>query len=176
MWIRARSAKSLGLLVALFVSLFVFVIAAGEARAEEQGGLPGTQWPQWCAAPPDGRGSATSPTDQPRRPKILPEGALPTPSSTTDPKPASSAPRTDGSLGSQPSPAPDQLPAAKGVPPTAKGVPTSPPQVGGRVGREAGALRCGERVGAGTFSGSRLGGRAFNGALGGRTARAACPP
>jgi hypothetical protein len=33
------------------VSLFVFVIAAGEARAEEQGGLPGTQWRQWCAAP-----------------------------------------------------------------------------------------------------------------------------
>ena len=52
MWIRARSAKSLALLAALFVSLFVFVIAAGEARAEEQGVLPSTQWPQWCAAPP----------------------------------------------------------------------------------------------------------------------------
>jgi hypothetical protein len=220
MWIRARSGKSLAVLAALFLSLFVFVIAAGEARAEEQGVLPGTQWPQWCAAlpggvspgiappgtapcpptvrpsvadtspldnplagstanetppappfpppqdgvpvpapgtepppgqhalpypgadgglgtkpippaqsappegvptPPDRRGPATSPTDQPRRPQILPEEALSLPGSATDPKPASSAPRTDGPLGSQPSSAPDQLP-------TAKGVPTSPPR------------------------------------------------
>jgi hypothetical protein len=227
MWIRARSAKSLTLLVALFLSLFVFVISAGEARAEEQGVLPSTQWPQWCAAPPgvvppgiapsgtapcpptvrpsvadtspldnppagstangtapappfppphdsvplpapgseeppgqhalpypgagsglgtkpippfqseppegastppDGRGSATSPTDQPRRPKMLPEGALPTPGSATDPKPASSAPHNEGPAGLQPSSAPDQLPAAKGVPPTAKGVPPSSPR------------------------------------------------
>ena len=237
MWIRARSGKSLAVLAALFVSLFVFVIAAGEARAEEQGVLPSTQWPQWCAAPagvvppgiapsgtapcpptvrpsvadtspldnppagstangtppappfpppqdavplpapgteeppgqhalpypgaggglgtkpippsqseppegastpPDGRGSATSPTDQPRRPKILPEGALPTPGSATDPKPASSAPQNEGPAGSQPSSAPDQLPAAKGVPPTAKGVPTSSPRSAvGSAGKQA---------------------------------------
>src|SRR5215217_3699584 len=254
MWIRARSAKSLALLAALFVSLFVFVIAAGEARAEEQGVLPGTQWPQRCAAPPDAappgiappgtapsgtapsgtapcaptvrpsvadtspldnpptgstangtapappfppphdsvpppapgteeppgqhalpypgadgglgtksippaqsappegvstspdrRGPATSPTDQPRRPKILPEEALPLPGSATEPKPASSAPRTDGPLGSQPSSTPDQLPAAKGAPstakgapPTAKGVPTSSPSPPvGSAGKQA---------------------------------------
>src|SRR5215218_1271002 len=70
MWIRACSAKSLALLVALIVSFFVFVIAAGEARAEEQGVLPGTQWPQWCAAhpsvvPPDIAPSGTSPFDNP---------------------------------------------------------------------------------------------------------------
>src|SRR5829696_1783997 len=224
MWICPRSEKSLALLAALFLSLFVFVIAAGEARAEEQGVLPGTQWPQWCAAPPgttppgagppgvappdtaacpptvrplavdtspldnppagstangtpparlfpppyssvptaapgseaapwqqalpspgaegglgpeppiptqsappevastppDGRGSATAPTDQPRRPKILPEGALTTPGSATEPKPASSTPRNEGPVGSQPgsqpSSASDKLPAAKGVP------------------------------------------------------------
>src|SRR5215212_5206516 len=279
MWIRPRSGKSLALLAALFVSLFVFVIAAGEARAEEQGGLPGTQWPQWCAAPPDaappgiappgtapsgtapcpptvrpsvadtspldnppagstangtasappfppphdsvplpapgteeppgqhalpypgadgglgtkpippaqsappegvstaadGRGSATSPTDQPRRPKILPEATLPTPGSATEPKPASSAPRTDGPLGSQ---LLHTRPAARsqGCVSQSQGRAYLPPQVGGRVGREAGTLRCGPRVGAGNFSGSGLGGCAFNGALGGRTARAACPP
>jgi hypothetical protein len=233
MWIRARSGKSLALLAALFVSLFVFVIAAGEARAEEQGVLPGTQWPQWCAAPPgvvppgiapsgtpsgtapcpptvrpsvadtspldnppagstangtapappfppphdsvplpapgteeppgqhtlpypgagglgtkpippsqseppegastppDGRGSATSPTDQPRRPKILPEGDLPTLGSATDPKPVSSAPHNELPAGSQPSSAPDQLPAAKGVPPSSP----SPPV--GSAGKQA---------------------------------------
>jgi hypothetical protein len=237
MWIRACSGKSLAVLVALFLSLFVFVIAAGEAHAEEQGILPSTQWPQWCAAPPDasppgiapsgtapcpptvrpsvadtspldnppagstangtppappfppphdsvplpapgteeppgqhvlpsfgaegdlgpapippaqsappegvstppdGRGPATSPTDQPRRPKILPEEALPTPSSATDPKPASSAPHNEGPAGSQPSSAPDQLPAAKGVPPTAKGVPPSYPSPPvGSAGKQA---------------------------------------
>ena len=238
MCIRPRSEKSLAVLAALFLSLFVLVIAAGEARAEEQGVLPGTQWPQWCAAspgttppgaappgvappgtapcpptvrplavdtsplynppagstangppparpfptppgslplpapgseappwqhalpspgaegglgpeppippqspppedgptPPYGRGSATAPTDQPR-PKILPEGALTTPGSATEPKPVSSAPRTDGPVGSQPgsqpSSASDKLPAAKGVPTSSP----SPPV--GSAGKQA---------------------------------------
>ena len=48
-WIRPRSEKSLALLVALLLSLFVFVIAAGEAGAEEQVALPTTKL---CATPP----------------------------------------------------------------------------------------------------------------------------
>jgi hypothetical protein len=87
--------------------------------------------PEGASTPPDGRGSATSPTDQPRRPKILPEGALPTPGSATDPKPAPSAPHNEGPAGSQPSSAPDQLPAAKGVPPSSP----SPPV--GSAGKQA---------------------------------------
>jgi hypothetical protein len=48
-WIRPRSEKSLALLMALLLSLFVFVIAAGEAGAEEQVALPTTKL---CATPP----------------------------------------------------------------------------------------------------------------------------
>ena len=48
-WIRPRSEKSLALLVALLLSLFVFVIAAGEAGAEEQVALPTSKL---CATPP----------------------------------------------------------------------------------------------------------------------------
>src|SRR5215216_3865654 len=171
MWIRARSAKSLGLLVALFVSLFVFVIAAGEARAEEQGGLPGTQWPQWCAAPPDGRGSATSPTDQD------PAGGGST-NAQLYYRPEARLLRPPNRRITWFAALPRTRPAARsqGRASHSQGRAYLPPQVGGRVGREAGALRCGEHVGPGTFSNSGLGGRAFNGALGGRTARAACPP
>src|ERR671916_2266115 len=55
MWIRPRSEKSFAVLAALFLSLFVFVFAAGEAGAEEQVVLP---MDPWCAMPPD-----TAPTD-----------------------------------------------------------------------------------------------------------------
>jgi hypothetical protein len=49
-WIHSRSEKNLALFVALLLSLFVFVIAASEAGAEEQVALPTTKL---CATPPD---------------------------------------------------------------------------------------------------------------------------
>ncbi len=65
MWIRPRSEKSFALLAAAFLSLFVFVFAAGEAEAEEQVVLP---MDQWCAMPP-----GTVPTN------IVPAGTAPCP-------------------------------------------------------------------------------------------------
>src|SRR5215212_4392453 len=209
MWIRPRSGKSLALLAALFVSLFVFVIAAGEARAEEQGGLPGTQWPQWCAAPPDAAPpgiappgtapSGTAPCPPTVRPSVADTSPLDNPPAGSTANGTASAPPFPPPHDSVPLPAPGAearllrppqrgttwfaallhtRPAARsqGCVSQSQGRAYLPPQVGGRVGREAGTLRCGPRVGAGNFSGSGLGGCAFNGALGGRTARAACPP
>jgi hypothetical protein len=49
-WIRPLSEKSFALLAALFLSLFVFVFAAGEAGAEEQQVV--LPMDQWCAMPP----------------------------------------------------------------------------------------------------------------------------
>jgi hypothetical protein len=65
MWIRPRSEKSFALLAALFLSLFVFVIAAGEAAAEEQVVVP---MDQWCVTP-----NGTAPTD------TAPNGTAPCP-------------------------------------------------------------------------------------------------
>jgi hypothetical protein len=60
MWIRPLSEKSFALLAALFLSLFVFVFAAGEAEAQEQVVLP---MDQWCAMPPGTAPPGTVPAD-----------------------------------------------------------------------------------------------------------------
>src|ERR687890_391127 len=97
MWIRAHSGKSLAVLVALFVSLFVFVIAAGEARAEEQGVLPSTQWPQWCAAPPGVVPPGIAPSGTAPCPPTLPPGAA-------DPPPLETPPAGSTANGTAPAP------------------------------------------------------------------------
>jgi hypothetical protein len=71
MWIHPLSEKSFAVLAALFLSLFVFVFAAGEAGAEEQVVLP---MDPWCAMPPD-----TAPTD------TVPDGAAPCPPTVLPP-------------------------------------------------------------------------------------------
>ena len=70
MWIRPRSEKSFALLAALFLSLFVFVYAAGEAEAEEQVVLPTTPW---CAMP-----TGTAPIDTAPA-GTVPPGTVPCP-------------------------------------------------------------------------------------------------
>jgi hypothetical protein len=77
MWIRPRSEKSLALLAALFLSLFVFVFAAGEAGAEEQMVLPMDQW--WCATP---TGTAP-PGAAPCPPTVLPSAVDDSPLDTS---------------------------------------------------------------------------------------------
>ena len=71
MWIHPLSEKSFALLAALFLSLFVFVFAAGEAGAEEQVVLP---MDPWCAMPP-----GTAPPD------TVPPGAAPCPPTVLPP-------------------------------------------------------------------------------------------
>jgi hypothetical protein len=71
MWIRPLSEKSFAVLAALFLSLFVFVFAAGEAGAEEQVVLP---MDPWCAMP-----HGTAPTD------TVPPGAAPCPPTVLPP-------------------------------------------------------------------------------------------
>jgi len=71
MWIHPLSEKSFAVLAALFLSLFVFVFAAGEAGAEEQVVLP---MDPWCAMPP-----GTAPTD------TVPPGAAPCPPTVLPP-------------------------------------------------------------------------------------------
>ena len=71
MWIRPLSEKSFAVLAALFLSLFVFVFAAGEAGAEEQVVLP---MDPWCAMPP-----GTAPAD------TVPPGAAPCPPTVLPP-------------------------------------------------------------------------------------------
>jgi hypothetical protein len=61
MWIRPLSEKSFALLAAAFLSLFVFVFAAGEAGAEEQQVV--LPMDQWCAMPPGTAPPGTVPAD-----------------------------------------------------------------------------------------------------------------
>jgi len=72
MWIRPLSEKSFAVLAALFLSLFVFVFAAGEAGAEEQPVV--LPMDPWCAMPP-----GTAPTD------TVPPGAAPCPPTVLPP-------------------------------------------------------------------------------------------
>ena len=81
MWIRPRSEKSFALLAALFLSLFVFVFAAGEAGAEEQVVLP---MDQWCAMPPGTAPPGTVPADTaPCPPTVLPSAVDDSPLDTS---------------------------------------------------------------------------------------------
>jgi hypothetical protein len=74
MWIHPLSEKSFALLAALFLSLFVFVFAAGEAEAQEQVVLP---MDQWCAMPPGTAPPGTVPASTaPCPPTVLPPSAV----------------------------------------------------------------------------------------------------
>ena len=132
-----RSEKSFALLAALFLSLFVFVFAPGEAGAEEQMVLPKAQW---CATPtgtaPPGAPPGTAicpPTVRPSAIDTPPVDTLPVeatmahgmPSAEPFPPPPGSVPGPGLEQGPGQHPLPSPGVSNSGPEPT--GVPQGPP-------------------------------------------------